>query len=275
MKSRSSRQETEFDRSRFRVSENIIKPYTPYWSSLGRLGESAILKSSYVWFFVVPIMARFLMYVGPEVQFDLWGETRTFTLSLPFTWTVFFYSAVAFSVAGFVYSVFCPEIIREHRYFSDLGVKGRGEQYIIRVLRNLARRRMDFRPLPRGHVFLESIKTFLVRYTDYYAHSDYIRSNFPSLAGVSEKDEYPLDFETRSKLFEELKDVSDDELLKFLDVVRIRDGQLSEAFTFVYGVADESYTNWRAVSAVFYASGILLISWVFFENLRFVWQLTW
>ncbi len=104
--------------------------YIPPWSQINRMGKSRLLRSSYIWLFAVPMLAKLLAKIGPEVTFSLWGNTFTIIWGLPFSWQMFYFSAVGFSIASYIYSSWCPPIIRDYERFSDFTDQGKGSNQL-------------------------------------------------------------------------------------------------------------------------------------------------
>jgi hypothetical protein len=102
------------------------------WSDLRRIGRSRLLRSSYVWLFVVPIAAKALSAASDLASFSLLGQEFTLALELPFSWKVFYFSAVAFSIASFIYSVWCPSIVRNFEHYMAFLQQGRDINYFAR-----------------------------------------------------------------------------------------------------------------------------------------------
>lgn len=89
------------------------------WSSLKRIAEIRLVKSMYIWLFIVPIAANTLAGVKENVSFSLGGQVHQLALGLPFSWSVFFFSALLFSVASGMYFYHCPKIIKENGSYGD------------------------------------------------------------------------------------------------------------------------------------------------------------
>ena len=124
---------------------NATQRFLPKWSSLNRFGKSRLLRSSYVWLLVVPMLAKFLATIGPEIEIPLWESTITITIGLPFSWKMFYFSAVGFSLASLLYSTGCPYIIRDYERFSDFRDEGKGSTQLIGALLSLVLRPAPFR----------------------------------------------------------------------------------------------------------------------------------
>ena len=96
------------------------------WSLLSALGKSRLLKTAYLWLFIVPICAKLLNNIESVVNVQLFHATFSINLALPFSWVVFFFSAVAISAGDAIYSLRCPALIKEHSTFSGFQESGKG-----------------------------------------------------------------------------------------------------------------------------------------------------
>jgi hypothetical protein len=68
---------------------------------------------------------------GTEIHIPLWKTTFVITLGLPFSWKIFYFSSVAFALASFVYSTWCPAINRDYRSFAEFHAEGKGSRQIV------------------------------------------------------------------------------------------------------------------------------------------------
>lgn len=96
------------------------------WPTLRVVGQSRVLRSSYVWLILVPIAARFVNQLNSPLSIDLWGQAHSLHLGLPFSWYCFYAAALAFSVASLSYMVFCPEMVKSFGSFRDFYQEGNG-----------------------------------------------------------------------------------------------------------------------------------------------------
>ena len=72
---------------------NVVQK-VPTWSSLNSLGKSKTLKSSYIWIVVVPLVAKLFSKIESTIDFTLFGAKISVNLSLPFSWQMFYFSAL-------------------------------------------------------------------------------------------------------------------------------------------------------------------------------------
>ena len=84
----------------------------------------------YIWIFVVPVLAKLLFKIEEYLAFDLFGQKIELVLSLPFSWKVFFYSALSFSIANSIVLLACPRIIKDHLSFSGFIGDGKNHEHL-------------------------------------------------------------------------------------------------------------------------------------------------
>lgn len=104
------------------------------WTSLSSLGRIRIFQSSYLFFVLVPIIARLLYKLPEDVEIRSLGAVFRISLALPFSWTMFYFSSVFFVIATSLYYVFCPQIIKDFRSFRAFQEEGRSQEAIKRLL---------------------------------------------------------------------------------------------------------------------------------------------
>jgi hypothetical protein len=213
------------------------------WTTLNRLGRSGALRSSYLWLILVPIAARILEKAPDTVELSLFGSTATFTLLLPFSWKIFYLSAIFFTAASLAYSIKCPIIVREFDNYAQYQEDGRGFAFLMRNLDYIYKTRA----LPRD----EMIK-----------FSQQMESDFE------------LDIEnlkaTASKYSNEKtihKDYNQEESSKVPRTVRER---LSEFFWHVRDISDLLHGKFVIFVAGLYLIGFVLISITLFQNFMYV-----
>ena len=115
------------------------------WSSLSRLGRNRVFKFWYIWLFFVPILAKLLSNLGPDLAFSLFGEEINLHFGLPFSWQMFYFSSVAFSIATIIYQTRCPLIISRYSRFSEFVDEGRGRRELISEVYSLSNKASENR----------------------------------------------------------------------------------------------------------------------------------
>lgn len=121
--------------------------FTLPWSTLRDIEHNKVIRSTYVWLFIVPITAKFLSKLESNLSFEISGQMITFVLSMPFSWQALFFSACFFVIGNILVSLQIPEIIKKYKNFSDFSTSGKTREH----LRNIQG--------DRANDSLESIKT--------------------------------------------------------------------------------------------------------------------
>ena len=97
------------------------------WEAISRFGKSQVLATSYIWIVIVPVLAKLLTQLESPVMF--FGQS--IELILPFSWQVFYFSAVLIALAGVVYHLRCPPIIKNFSSLSDYQDQNKGIPYLF------------------------------------------------------------------------------------------------------------------------------------------------
>lgn len=89
------------------------------------MADIKLVKISYIWIILVPIMAKALNGISDTIPIKFGNVTIDFNVALPFSWQLFFFSALAFSLAQFLYALFCPEIIKKYKNVGEFKDDGK------------------------------------------------------------------------------------------------------------------------------------------------------
>ncbi|WP_425399976.1 hypothetical protein [Aeoliella sp.] len=100
------------------------------WSSLKSLGLGAWARLAFVWIILVPIAAKFLSAIKSPVEVDFGGDAILLNFELPFSWKMFYFGAIAFTVGRWMFQYRCPPLIRDYDTFDDYRRIGRGEEHL-------------------------------------------------------------------------------------------------------------------------------------------------
>jgi hypothetical protein len=90
------------------------------WGSIRAIHNSKFISSMYLWLFVVPVVKKMLSKINEPFEFSFGNiqKVYTFDLQSPFSWDMFFYSALFFVVGNTIFFIASPELIK---YFRDYG----------------------------------------------------------------------------------------------------------------------------------------------------------
>jgi hypothetical protein len=100
------------------------------WKNVDGMGKNKILSSSYFWVAFVPLCANFFKEVN-NISITIMGHVYKFYIDVPFSWHLFYFSALLVACAKTIYSFYCPEIIRLYSTFNDFTEQGKGKWSII------------------------------------------------------------------------------------------------------------------------------------------------
>lgn len=95
------------------------------WSTLNGISQSKPVKSVALWFVIVPIVAKLLHTVERYQELNVFGLTISLDMSLPFQWHVLFYSSCFFLTSSILYQFFCPNFIKKYEDYKDFNDRGK------------------------------------------------------------------------------------------------------------------------------------------------------
>lgn len=124
------------------------------WSAIESLGNSKIAKSSYYWFFIIPIIAKLFQNIPRSVFIEsITSQPIQLNLTFPFKWYLIFIIGILFILSNIIYQISCPHIIREFRNYSEFVSSGYPNSYLLA--------QADFHNVPEEaiNVFTRSIPT--------------------------------------------------------------------------------------------------------------------
>ena len=107
------------------------------WEELSRFGKNRVIQSSYIWLFLVPLAAKALSTVESPLIISGLSDGLKINLHLPFSWYLFYVSALAFTFATALYALSCPKIIRRYANFRDFEAEGQKFSFLRSYSRDL------------------------------------------------------------------------------------------------------------------------------------------
>ncbi len=119
------------------LNNKFMEKYDLKWSKLRTLGHNSIIKSSYIWLIIVPLAAKMFSAL-PEVHtFKIFEANITVHFGLPFSWIIFYFMALFFAIGQFIYTVKCPEILKNYENFYDYEKSGSNDLLLLKLLRDI------------------------------------------------------------------------------------------------------------------------------------------
>jgi hypothetical protein len=84
------------------------------WTQIRNLHKMRVFQQMYGWMFLVPVLARIVSKFPETVIFKFLDQELTFSITLPFSWEMFYYSSVSIVISNVIYQLFCPRLIKDH-----------------------------------------------------------------------------------------------------------------------------------------------------------------
>jgi len=104
----------------------VKKIISQEWVVLRQIGNSKFINSMYIWIFIVPVVAKLFEHLGEDIlNFVVFQQQISFSPNLPFSWKVFYFSAMAFAISNLIVKIRCPKIIKDHLSFQSYKDEGK------------------------------------------------------------------------------------------------------------------------------------------------------
>ncbi len=104
------------------------------WDKLRAIQNSKIISSTYVWLFVVPLVAKLLSKINESIKITIDGNLYEFVIELPFSWEVFFYSSLCFVIGNVIFLVLAPELIKDFKDYGEYTGSRRNIHHLSRYM---------------------------------------------------------------------------------------------------------------------------------------------
>ena len=104
------------------------------WFNVSELGKSQVVKSMAIWMIVTPFIAKALSSTN-SFTLSFIKTDSPILLSLPFSWQVFFFSAVFFTIANIIYTWKCPPLIKKYKNYAEFKDTDNSMYMVINDLR--------------------------------------------------------------------------------------------------------------------------------------------
>lgn len=224
----------------------------PTWTSLNSLGRNRVLKSSYVWIVVVPIGAKLFSAIRETLTFTILDAEIAVNPSLPFSWEMFYFSAVFIGAGSLIYFRYCPDIVSKYDRLSDFTAEGKGSKQLRESLLQVA---------PAGSNMPSHAR---IRDGMVFAFMKYFGlvggRTFPTVEGENELlvtyDEF-LNAKTNAKRDKDT------------------DSNLANEFWYVRDCANRYAPNARRICFLCYFIGLIFLAIVLIENFLYVFLQVW
>lgn len=107
------------------------------WSRIKRVQQLQVVRSMYIWLFVVPILVKSLSEINDKLTLHAFGETFPVYTTLPFSFWIFYFSAFLFVLSNVIYQLRCPQLIQDHDSWRSFAEHGKGEEHLQDYVRKI------------------------------------------------------------------------------------------------------------------------------------------
>ncbi|WP_299178866.1 hypothetical protein [uncultured Neptuniibacter sp.] len=145
--------------------KNKTKDIQLNWSQLNQIRGIKLISSMYIWIFLVPIAVKLLSLADNVATLEIFKYQFAVHLSLPFSWQVFYFSALSFALATLIYQARCPRIIKEYPTYSSFEIEGKPEWHLKDYAHDIGLDYSDYREtmeyaMEDGHIEVLEGKEF-------------------------------------------------------------------------------------------------------------------
>ena len=102
------------------------------WEKLRKIGETKFVSSMYIWIFLVPFVVKVFEPIknNEAISLVIFRHEFIINISLPFSWKVFYFSALCLALANFIIKVKCPKIIIDHLSYQSFLNEGKTKEQL-------------------------------------------------------------------------------------------------------------------------------------------------
>jgi len=248
-----------------------IRKLVSNWSQLSNLGQSPTIKTSYVWFFAVPVLMKLISRMDSNLNFVILNQEIPLTLELPFSLKCLFYSSVCFSVANLIYTYYCPNFIKNYKTYTDYKTDGKTSTQLISEFKQWVLPK-DISVLGFSLIKPEDLPDYTDKNhgSSYITAHSFITNYIP--VDTSDKRYHPFkvleqvnSLEDKHKNYFSLFDPPDKEITKpFTSTIE------ANAFEDIRNYIDNLKFLIRSICAAFYLIGFLILGYLAFQNIWYV-----
>ncbi|AUY37010.1 hypothetical protein [Pseudomonas sp. PONIH3] len=107
------------------------------WSQISHIHNTQIVKSIYIWLFIVPILVKALSEVPLDLNFQIAGQAIPIKMELPFSFFCFYLSAFFFVLSNLIFNFRCPQLVKDHSSWRSYAEHGKGMEHLSNYVDNL------------------------------------------------------------------------------------------------------------------------------------------
>jgi len=222
-----------------------LRKKTPSWQLLIHIGNNKIIKSSYIWIVIIPIIAKSLEKIPQSIHlpFDKIIEIQ---LTLPFSWQVLYFSALAFALSTCLFALFCPQIIEKFSNIEEYKNKGLNQQQLITIFSSWIKSNVN--------TYNSSGKKLNRKKIFYTVHKNYCEK---------------LDDDILNSI-----DKSNDNFINAVNNLKIKNESFNDTFWYLRNIIAQDRVFIRFLITLFYFFGFLMLGKLLIDNINTVLEIS-
>ena len=217
------------------------------------------MKSSYIYLILVPFLSKLLSQLDP-LKIVLGGIQYEVDLALPFSWVLFYFAALSFTLGYIIYSFFAPSIIKENIDFSTFSNAKKNLKHLENYLKDLG--------IHDGYIKKLGLD---VLQTKSPGGDNLAKMFLEKTKSVKELDEIIQRIEVYNCLYSNIRESNKEN--ESLGNYNNDSGYVSFSFWEIYNYANKIFAPVsKFTSSILFAIGTILVVIVFSQNLIYVFQ---
>ena len=217
------------------------------WNTIKKYGDNKAVKNAYIWLIIVPIAAKSLNEIPDKITIPFVKHDILLLTTLPFSWFILYFSALAFFIGYLLYIFFCPKIIKDFSDYGEFELQGHGEREL----------RFEFNSL----VFKQNKQNISEYKNNKVGKLDYQRLVNDFVNESSSKEEFKIingsNKETPDLCVDYLLDrftISEEKVPRFFSTIRT-------------DIAPSDRPILKNISFTFYVIGFIGLLWIMVQNI--------
>lgn len=237
---------------------NQHSKYNIGWEFISNYAQNRFVKTSYVYLIVVPLIAKLLSNLENPLRIILSGIEYKFDLTLPFSWVLFYFAALCFTIGYIIFSVIAPPIVKENKDLSSFNNTKKNFNHLVGYLANLG--------IHDDYVKELGLDVSITKSVSGVHHS---RSILSSKKSPEQLEKVMQKIEVYNCLYRNINDFNKEN--QTISQYQNESGYVSLSFWAIHTYANRIFSaNWKIASLLFFIIGTILISIIFIQNIIYV-----
>tara|TARA_R110002049_G_scaffold292211_3_gene476534 strand:- start:228 stop:833 length:606 start_codon:yes stop_codon:yes gene_type:complete len=193
------------------------------------------------------MLAKLFSKIQSPIEFSLGGEVMHLMLTLPFSWKLFFFSALVFTIGAILYNLIAPSIIKENMSFGEFLIDRKNHSHIVMYREELG-------------ISEEKIKSWGIDVNALLSTQITFGSEIGGLKFTFYEEQW------KNKIAEDKMEIFKLSERNLKNKNLTKDDQLESAFWVIYNYAIQCRKTLLVITALFYLAGFIMITIVFIQS---------